>query len=128
MKQTYNQKVLAVVASIGFCVLAIMLFFFFISMAGDKDIQADFGALLVGLMMAAPIIAIVGLCIWAVIYAMNKGYENKKEWLAQLPPPPPGAWQDPSGQWHSPAYPPQQPYAYPPQPVQLYPEENSWRN
>jgi heme/copper-type cytochrome/quinol oxidase subunit 4 len=120
MKQTYNQKVLAVVASIGFVVLAPLFFFFWMSVASDHDNQANFGALLLGLLIASPIIAIVGGGIWAIIWAMNKGIQNKKEWLAQLPPPPPGAWQDPSGVWHSPAqyhfvYQPQarDPYGWP---------------
>lgn len=82
--------------------------------ASDNDIGSAMGVgVLWFLVVPGPIIAVVGLGIWAVVRANRRNAERqewaRRQWLATLPPPPPGAWQDTQGFWHDP--PPAWPYA-----------------
>lgn len=67
----------------------------------DHDLFMGFIWLIFGpVTFTVTVIALVIL----VIRHLNGRHRQHQQWLRQLPPPPPGAWQDPSGQWHNPAY------------------------
>jgi hypothetical protein len=65
----------------------------------------------------ALIVTVIALA-WIIVRNANRNFKQRMEWQQQLPPPPPGAWQDQYGNWHNP---PPQP-VWPPSPSAPWPQ------
>ena len=75
------------------------------------------------LLAATVVLAITGVVVVVSVIigvTVHRNYQRRVQWEQQLPPPPPGAWQDPYGNWHNPPQPAWQPPPAVPWPQQLY--------
>lgn len=103
MKMTLKQFVIGAAVFVGTLVLILMLTVshgYNASYGGDDSM----GFMLLSQLIFGPgaiVIVLVFLgALW--IWYLNRRKMDRLRLQRRLPPPPPGAWQDPSGRWHNP--------------------------